>query len=163
MIEQVKLDDGRVWIHTTEFFSPKAKNSEAYVDFSPSIAGYLREYLESSGKRHFVLPGNETGKGLRCLAVFENLMKWLRTNGVTEQKPMHTLRKEAGSLVFQDGGSIERAAKFLRNDPATAREHYVGRKERIELKLPGLRLSVRATICSLRSQSGELLFCILIP
>lgn len=138
MIEQVKLDQGRVWIHTTEFFSPKAKNSEAYVDFSPSIGGYLREYLESIGKRRFVLPGNDTGKGLRSLKVFENLMKWLRANGVVEQKPIHTLRKEAGSLVFQNGGSIERAAQFLRNDPATAREHYVGRKERIELKLPGL-------------------------
>ena len=49
-----------------------------------------------------------------------------------------TLRKEAGSLLLEKGGSLLKVAEFLRNDMQSAREHYVGRKERIEVQLPGL-------------------------
>lgn len=138
--EQVCLSERRVHIRTTEFFRPKAKNSEAYVDFSEAVAAYLKEYqaIGENGKRRFVLPGLEVGDKIRCLKVFSSLMTWLRAQGVPGRTPLHTLRKEAGSLIFQKAGSIDRAAEFLRNDPRVAREHYVGRKERIELEISGL-------------------------
>ncbi len=138
MVEQIKIDDRRISIYTTEFFRPKAKNSDAYVDLTETITNFLKEYLESIPERRFVLPGKEVRGKLRCQKVFRSLMKWLREQGVTDQKPIHTLRKEAGSLIFKEGGSIDRVAEFLRNDPRVARDHYVGRKERIELELPGL-------------------------
>lgn len=135
---EVDLTRASICIRTTEFFRPKAKNSEANIDLDASIAGYLKEYKESNDPRRFVLPGREVSGKLRCRKVFNSLMKWLRANGVNERTPLHTLRKEAGSLVFQQGGSIDLTAEFLRNDPRVAREHYIGRKERIELKLPGI-------------------------
>jgi integrase len=138
--EQVCLSERRVHIRTTEFFRPKAKNSESYIDISEGVAAYLKEYKAAgeNGKRRFVLPGLEVGDKIRCLKVFGALMTWLRTQGVPGRTPLHTLRKEAGSLIFQKAGSIDRAAEFLRNDPRIAREHYVGRKERIELEILGL-------------------------
>ena len=138
--EQVDFTERRIWIRTTEFFKPKAKNSETYVDISQGVAGYLKEYrsISENSTRRFILPGKETGDKIRCLKIFKSLMTWLRSQGVPTRTPLHTLRKEAGSLIFQNAGSIDRAAEFLRNDPRVAREHYVGRKERIELELPGL-------------------------
>ncbi len=138
MIEQVDIEDRRVWIRTTEFFRPKAKNSEASVDLSPPIAAFLKEYLDAIPERKFVLPGREVSGKLRCQTTFRALMKWLRENGVSERTPLHTLRKEAGSLIFEKSGSIDLTAEFLRNDPRIAREHYIGKKSRLELELPGL-------------------------
>ena len=140
MWDQVDFKNRRIWIRTTKFFRPKAKNSDDCIDLTEGVAAYLQEYHDAgeNGERPFVLPGREVTGKLRCLKVFRSLYKWIRSKGVDDQKPVHTLRKEAGSLVFQKTGSIDRAANFLRNDPRVAREHYIGRKERIELELPGL-------------------------
>jgi len=82
----------------------------------------------------FVLPG--AGKGpLRCKPLFDQALAWLRKQGIQDTKALHSLRKEAGSLIFQATGSIDRAAEFLRNDPRVAREHYIGRKGRLEITL----------------------------
>ena len=136
--EQVDLEEARIHIRTTEFFRPKAKNSEAWVDLSSQVVKELAAYRVRNPESRFVLPGRAIGGKIRCLKVFRRLMNWLKLQGVKDRTPLHTLRKEAGSLVFKEGGSIDRTAEFLRNDPRVAREHYIGRKERIELKLPGL-------------------------
>lgn len=140
MWEQVDFKTRRIWIRTTKFFRPKAKNSDDCIDITEGVAAYLQEYRDAgeNAQRLFVLPGREVTGKLRCLKVFRSLYKWIRSKGIDDQKPVHTLRKEAGSLVFQKSGSIDRAASFLRNDPRVAREHYIGRKERLELELPGL-------------------------
>lgn len=138
---EIQFDLARIAIVTTEFFRPKAKNSEAYIDLDEMVLRYLKEYKESIEPRHFVLPGRAVSGKIRCRKVFAELMKWLRANGVDERTPLHTLRKEAGSLIYQETGSIDIAADFLRNDPRVAREHYVGRKEKIILKLPGLKIT----------------------
>lgn len=138
MWDQVDVKERRIWIKTTEFFKPKAKNSESYVDLSEGIADYIAEYRDQSPPRRFVLPGQEVANRIRSNNTFKPLMAWLREHGVSAKTPLHTLRKEAGSLVFERGGSIDKTAEFLRNDPRVAREHYIGRKERLELELPGL-------------------------
>ena len=98
----------------------------------------ITSYLESdeASDAIFLLPGPAANGKIRCLKTFRSLYDWLRSNGIEEQKPLHTLRKEAGSMLFEKLGSLDKAATFLRNDPRVAREHYVGRKERIELNLP---------------------------
>lgn len=136
--EQVDFTNRRIHIRTTEFFRPKAKNSDSWVDISEDIAAHLTAHKKNAGERRFVLPGREVGGKIRCQKIFRRLMSWLKSQGVTERTPLHTLRKEAGSMIFLEGGSIDRTAEFLRNDPRVAREHYIGRKERIELALPGL-------------------------
>jgi hypothetical protein len=48
----------------------------------------------------------------RCDAIFDSLTAWLRQNGVKTQRPLHTLRKEFGSLVCQAHG-IHATSKAL--------------------------------------------------
>src|SRR5437016_12196633 len=50
----------------------------------------------------------------RCDAIFDSLTAWLRVQGVKAQRPLHTLRKEFGSLVCQAHG-IHAASKALRH------------------------------------------------
>ena len=132
--EQVDFQNRHIWIRTTPFFRPKARQSENRIDALPEVFEYLRAFETQSITPPFVLPG--AGKGrLRCKPLFDEALAWLRQQRVQDPKALHSLRKEAGSLIFQATGSIDRAAEFLRNDPRTAREHYIGRKGRLEVVL----------------------------
>lgn len=97
--------------------------------------GCLQGLLPLTIPPPFVLPGVGQGR-LLCGRLFAQAIAWLRKYGVQDTKALHSLRKEAGSLVFEATGSVDRAADFLRNDPRTAREHYIGRKGRLEITLP---------------------------
>lgn len=66
-------------------------------------------------------------------------------------KPLHTLRKEAGSIVCQQR-DIYAASRFLRHaDIQVTAEHYLDKKERITIGVGGL-LSP-STIQGLRGSS----------
>ena len=62
--------------------------------------------------------------------------EWLRGKGVRQQKAIHALRKESGSLIASNFG-IEAARQHLgHRDIRTTSSHYVDKKKRIEVKLP---------------------------
>lgn len=135
--DQIDLNERFIWIRTTEYFTPKAKNSEDRIDMPILVTTALKEYRETNNWGVFVLPGPvpvaETV--LRSKNSFRLLLTWLRLNGVDHIQALHTLRKEAGSLMFAQTGSIDQAASFLRNHPSVARAHYIGRKSRLELNM----------------------------
>ena len=142
MWEQVDFENRRIWIKTTPYFRPKSKNSEDYIDVSDSVMEEIRNYRDYIEEENplFVIPGKLIGGvKMRSRPTFRRLLSWLRAQGIDEHKPIHTLRKEAGSMLFKRDGSLHKVAEFLRNDPRVAKEHYVGRKERIEIELPGLK------------------------
>ncbi len=137
--EQVDLENGHIWIRTTEYSRPKTRNSECRIDLSPEIVELMVRYKAKDLPGPFVLPGSlNLDVRIRCGPLFSKALKWLHKHGVHNVTALHTLRKEAGSLVFSKGGSIDQAAEFLRNDPRVAREHYIARKGRNELSLPEL-------------------------
>ena len=143
MWEQVDIENRRIWIKTTRYFRPKARNSEYFVDVSAAVMKEIETYKNTMTGRDedsiFVLPGRMVGGSqIRCRPIFRRIYAWLREHGITSTKPLHTLRKEAGSMLLEKEGSLLKVAEFLRNDIHTAREHYVGRKGRIEIELPGL-------------------------
>jgi integrase len=75
------------------------------------------------------------GDYYRCRAQFDYLSAWLRQQGVTEQKPLHTLRKEFGSLVNRAHG-IHAASKALRHaDINVTNNFYTDSRVRVT---PGL-------------------------
>jgi hypothetical protein len=65
-------------------------------------------------------------------------MAWLRGHGITAEKALHELRKEAGSVVAQRHG-IFAASRFLRHsDIKLTSAHYVDKKGRVTVGLGGL-------------------------
>lgn len=137
--EQIDFELHHIWIRTTEFFSPKARNSENRIDAPLKVFEILDAFRIHSITPPYVLPGKNSKYPPRCKNVFRVLLKWLREHGVIQVQALHTLRKEAGSLMYSQTGSIDKAAEFLRNDPRVAREHYIGRTGRLELQLPDAR------------------------
>jgi integrase len=62
----------------------------------------------------------------------------LRKNGVEGAKPIHTLRKEAGSIIATKAG-IHAASRFLRHaDIQVTSMHYADYKERVTVDMDDL-------------------------
>ena len=55
----------------------------------------------------------------RCQPVFKRLYTWLRSKGVTGDKPLHELRKEIGAMIATEHG-IFAASTFLRHSDITS-------------------------------------------
>jgi hypothetical protein len=63
---------------------------------------------------------------------------WLRSKGITAQKSLHELRKEAGFLLAKESGLFA-ARLFLRHSsPQTTALHYLDKKQRLSTGLGSL-------------------------
>jgi len=114
------------------------------VTIDPELCAMLKKLCDKTGGR-FVLKGDEDvktdasyGKRYRCTNVFERLYVWLFAHGVPGPKPLHTLRKEGGSLVCAEAG-IYAASRFLRHaDTQVTAQHYVDNKKDVTVRLGAL-------------------------
>ena len=78
------------------------------------------------------------GRHYRCQQVFDRLTTWLRDYGVEGNKPLHTLRKEAGAIVATEAG-IYAASRFLRHaDMQVTSQFYADHKQRIAIDMAAL-------------------------
>ena len=139
--EQVDFERKQICVAVTSYDTPKARSSEAPVDVSDQVLTYLSDFKKEFGIPPFVIPCASHAKRIplkRAQGVFRGLNKWLRRQGVDNFAPLYIFRKEAGSMIFEQTQSYDMAADFLRNDPRIAREHYVGRKKRLQIEVPGL-------------------------
>ena len=112
----VNLADGKITITATEFFTPKTAAGDRVVKLPPDVATLLRARRKGRRDAVFVLDGpapKNSAKGYEYRAdAWPVLTAWLRTQGVTDPTPLHSLRKHAGSLVY-DAGGLEAARRFL--------------------------------------------------
>lgn len=135
--DQIDFERRHIWIVTTAESKPKSTNSESRIDAIPQVFETLTAFRAHSINPPYVLPGSiKPNVRYRCKKTYDMLIPWLRAHGMPELRTLHSLRKEAGSVIFEQHGSIDLAADFLRNDPRVAREHYIGRRGRLELVLP---------------------------
>lgn len=144
---QVNFEQGVIRIEATDCFEPKA-DSAGDVPVEASVVELLQTDMSNSTSR-FVIAGPEPKKADKGLRVYrahrhhQVLIQWLRENGVATQKPLHTLRKEFGSLICQQAG-IHAASRLLRHSGiAVTAKHYLDDNRRIVsgvgelLKRPG--------------------------
>lgn len=134
---QVDFNGGFIRIEATEAGGLKSEDSAGSVPIEEEFVAVLRGY-HAKGTGPFVVGGTsgesesrDWGQQYRCEPVFNRLNAWLRLNGVNASKPLHTLRKEAGSLIATKSG-IHAASRFLRHaDIQVTAMHYADHKERV--------------------------------
>lgn len=133
---QVDFDAGVIRIETTRFFKAKSDESNAAVDLEPEIVAVLRGW-KARAKSEFVIESDiaprlgESYAHYRTGPVLDSFTAWLRAKGVNERKPLHTLRKEFGSIVADKMG-IYSASRALRHaDVQVTTMHYLDKKQRI--------------------------------
>ncbi|MCF7786800.1 MAG: tyrosine-type recombinase/integrase [Prosthecobacter sp.] len=107
-------------IENTEYHQLKSEDSAGEIDLERNIAEVFKAYRSQNPKSLFVIespnpPRSESKtRCYRCNAVFERINKWLREQGVDYLKPLHTLRKEVGSIIANEYGIYE-ASRYLRH------------------------------------------------
>ena len=136
----VDFTSGTVRVEATEEGELKSEDSSGLVPIDETTVALLRGFHAKAGDCKFVLVGGHTGAAsrlwghrYRCDEVFTRLNAWLRANGGDSAKPLHTLRKEAGSIIATQSG-IYAASRFLRHaDIQVTAQHYVSHKERVTI------------------------------
>jgi len=125
-----RFKENAVRIEPTQFFHPKSQDSIAEIQEHHDKA--KGTFVIASGR-----PPKTVTRGdyYRCDSYFDKLNAWLRSKGVNAQKPLHTLRKEYGSLINKVHG-IHAASKALRHaDISVTNKFYADSRPRVT---PGL-------------------------
>jgi integrase len=124
-----RWEESAIRIQPTRFFHPKSEDSIADLPVDAEVMDLFRKYHESQ-KGVFVIKSKrpplpaKPQQYYRCESTFHELTNWLRDHGVSGNKPLHTLRKEYGSLLTRIYG-IHAASRALRHaDLRTTSEHY---------------------------------------
>lgn len=140
---QVDFDRCLISISETPYFRPKSPDSAGEVEVDREFLQVLQRYYEKA-EGPFVIESdrrvllNQTHSGTRCQQHFESLYTWLRAKGVNDSKPLHTLRKEFGSLICQSAG-VYAASRLLRHaDIRVTAEHYLDKKDRVTVPFSSL-------------------------
>jgi len=162
---QVDLNAGTIAIERTEWFEPKSEESNRVVDLDGAAIEILRRAKSARPDPVFVLKGAEPKAQIhaagtyRCDAApwrtWEKLTAWLGKRGVKDGKPIHLLRKLAGSLVFAAHG-LEQARAFLGHaSVVTTSDSYVAKARRVTVSIPTLSDEVSVAAVAMKRAGGS--------
>jgi integrase len=113
----------KLHVRDTEFHRLKSADSAGVIDLDEETAALFQGYRAQAPDAVFVLDGPQqpsegTARVYRAEATHQRLMAWLRLQGVTEARPIHTLRKEIGSIIATEHGLFA-AQRYLRHSTPT--------------------------------------------
>jgi integrase len=123
MWSQLDLAAGTLKVMDTEHKTLKSKDSKGTIGLDAELVALLRGLKARAGKGVFVLETPvrvrapftaHRSRTYRCDATFKTLVAWLQEQGVPGHRPIHTLRKEIGSVIASRDG-IFAAKSFLRH------------------------------------------------
>jgi integrase len=147
--KQIDFARHKINVETTIHTGAKSHDSENEVDVEPALLRTLKSYLRC-GTSEFVInspiqPRSNTAyHHYRCDRHFGRLIKWLRTKGVTGQKPLHTLRKEYGSQIAAQSGIFAASLALRHSDIQLTRDYYLDKKVPVFFKMSRLLKSKAA-------------------
>jgi integrase len=127
-----------------DLFQAKTKASYADLKIPTGVGALFREW-QAQSKSEFVIESDCNLKvrlaslhhNLRAEELFTELNKWLRKHGVTGHKPLHTIRKEYGSIYNQELGIHAASIALRHSNISITAAHYV---ESTPQELPGADL-----------------------
>jgi integrase len=119
---QVDLNAGTLEMMDTEHRALKSADSAGKIALDAEVVALLRGF-KAKTKSPFILETPKLARSAfkehksrtyRCDATHTTLIEWLRKNGVDGKRPIHTLRKEIGSIIATREG-IFAASRYLRH------------------------------------------------
>jgi len=141
--KQFEWHNGTLSIEASEYGNVKTEASAEQIDLSEDMIAYFKDQFAQSESEFVISPATEPGQPkhwhhYQCDRHFNDFIDWLREKGVEARNPIHTLRKEFGSLINQQFGLYAASAALRHSNISITREAYVDRKERIALDLSAL-------------------------
>ncbi len=101
----------------------KSNDSAGIIHLDTETAAVFQGFRAQSPEAVFVLHGPQSApsgrnRAYRAESTQVKLMDWLRAQGVTEARPLHTMRKEIGSIIATEHGLFA-AQRYLRHSTPT--------------------------------------------
>ena len=112
--------NSKLVIESTEYHRLKSEDSTGEVDLDSDLNSMFQAWRKAKPSSLFVIESKNKPKPkassryYRCNTEFKFLLNWLRGQGIESLKPLHTLRKEIGSIIASEHGIFE-ASRFLRH------------------------------------------------
>jgi integrase len=156
----IDLAGGLIRIEAQADFSPKAETSLGEIPIEDEVCAILRGLRAREPKAVYVLAGGASKAGAsyqhyRAADTFDKFVAWLRANGIDDRTPLHTLRKEAGSLMNQKAGLFE-ASRFLRHaNVSLTAAHYASKKDRHTVGLGALLSAVPSNVVPMPAPASK--------
>jgi integrase len=168
MWSQFDLDAGLLKVMNTEHKKLKSKDSAGKIGLDAELVALLRGLKARAGKGVFVLETPKRARvpftahqsrTYRCDATFKTLVTWLQEQGVPGHRPIHTLRKEIGSVIASRDG-IFAASRYLRHsDIRITSKLYADTKTLVSAGLGALlkpaQINVVEGVFTVPSEAGE--------
>jgi hypothetical protein len=145
MAAVLDLSAGVIRIEATEVGDLKTEDSSGEVAIDEALSGILQGF-RAQATSQYVIEGMEEdtassrawGHAYRCTRFSIFSPDGFRKNGVEGNKPLHTLRKEAGAMIATAKG-IYAASRFLWHaDNQVTAMHYADHKERVTVDMGAL-------------------------
>ena len=131
-----RWDENAIRVETTVHYRPKSANSEGDVVVDAELMEVFRGYhARRSGdfviESEFSPPAHHAPYGVyRCRKDMSALLDWLRGKGVTSRSPLHTLRKEFGSVIHATHGLLAASEQLRHGNVNVTARHYVENRRR---------------------------------
>jgi integrase len=131
---------GTLHVGPTRYLHVKSQKSIGDIDLDPEILALFRGFYLSRAN-NFVIqstiePRLRAGYShYRAAKAFKDLGDWLKMKNVQGAKPIHTLRKEFGSLVAQKFGIYAASAALRHAEIGITSKHYVSKKQQTAVGL----------------------------
>jgi len=130
-------------VESSEFHELKSEDSAGAIDLDEDTLALFRGYRAKAPEDQFVIRSplapvkNPKPGRYRCNPIFKKVLAWLRANGINGHKPLHTLRKEIGSIIASEQGIFE-ASRYLRHaDIHITSAFYADKKKAVTPKAFG--------------------------
>jgi len=145
---QIDVTASTIRIMTTATFETKTESSEREVFVDAGLIAELEQF-RASAKSPYVLESERQPKPGAAVAyyragvAFDYLKKWLRAHGITAHKPIHTLRKEFGSLVCESSDIFTASRQLGHTNIALTATYYAENRRRVAPQI-GAMLNTQA-------------------
>lgn len=115
-------------IEETQYLKLKSEDSTGSIEVDTEMMELMRVYKENASTQFVIESTNAPRPGAtynhyRAQKDFDKLLKWSRSKGISGPKPLHTLRKEFGSIM-NDKHGIYAASRALRHSRLEVTSSY---------------------------------------
>jgi integrase len=144
----------------TKYFRTKSDSSTRNVWTPPEMMEIFRGFRAKTGGTFVIESDVKPSLGkvhehYRGLRLYSELIGWLKRHGVKGPKPLHTLRKEYGSLVAAKFGIFAAKEALGHRDIATTAMHYLEVKDKPTLGLGELLTAPENVVPIAPDQAAE--------
>lgn len=117
--QHVNAKKSKIDVSAGGSWTPKTLESEAAVYVDPSMIAEL-EHFRTGNDDNVTTP-----------AGLESAIFWLRRQGIRDDKPLHTLRKEFGSIVAQSADLFTASKQLRHSSLAVTAAYYVENRKQV--------------------------------